>query len=139
MHNPQLTILFRAIALLQLAVAFLNLFLVPLLKWREDLLRAPLLLREVFQVHTWFISITLTLFAVLTFRFAPEFTSHRDSVATWLGAGIGMFWLIRAVLQVTYYSRSHWRGRLGLTAIHIALLLLYGGMAAVYLCASFNS
>jgi len=36
---------------------------------------------------------------------------------------------------VTYYSGSHWRGRLGRTASHITLLLLYSGFAAVYLFA----
>src|ERR1051325_8729655 len=138
MHSGQFAILLRTVALLQLAVALLNLFLVPLLKWREALLRAPLLLREVFQVHAWFISITLTLFAAITFRFAGEFALRGNPVANWLAAGIGMFWLIRAVLQIAYYSASHWRGQIGRTIIHIALLFTYGGMAAVYLCAAFK-
>src|SRR5439155_7033097 len=73
-----LTSLLKAIALLQLGVAVLNLFLVRLFNWRDDLLRVPLLLREVFQVHAWFISITLTVFAVMTWRFAQEFAGRAD-------------------------------------------------------------
>ncbi|PYM11690.1 MAG: hypothetical protein DME18_13345 [Verrucomicrobia bacterium] len=116
----------------QLAIALLNLFLVRLLGWKSDLERAPLLLREVFHVHAWFISITLTIFAVLTWRFADEFAAGANPASRWLAAGVGMFWGIRAALQVVYYSASHWRGRPGRRAIHVALLATYAGFAAIY-------
>jgi hypothetical protein len=132
-------IFLQAAAALQLGVALLNLFLVPLLKWKEELARTPLLLREVFQVHAWFISVTLTIFGLLTWRFAGEFATHANAVGVWLAASIGIFWAIRTVLQVAYYSSSHWRGQLGRTAIHIVLLFVYGGMAAIYLWAAFGT
>jgi hypothetical protein len=134
-----LLILLQTAATLQLGIAGLNLFLVPLLKWREDLARAPLLLREVFQVHAWFISVTLTIFGLLTWRFAGELATHTSGIAIWLAAGIGFFWAIRTILQVTYYCSSHWRGQFGRTIIHILLLFTYGGMAAIYLWAAFGT
>jgi len=124
---------------MQFFVAILNLFVVSLLKWREDLLRAPLLLREVFQVHAWFISITLTIFALLTWHFATDIAAHTNAIGNWLAAGIGTFWAIRTVLQGTYYSSSHWRGLIGRTLIHTLLLFIYGGLAAVYLWAAFGT
>jgi hypothetical protein len=119
----------------QLAIAILNLFLVRLLNWNEDVARLPLLMREVFHVHCWFISVTLALFGVMTWRFAAEMSMN--PACRWLAAGIGFFWALRTVLQTTYYSSSHWRGQTGRTAIHIMLLLIYGGFAAVYLTAAF--
>ena len=139
MKSSPLLIFLQAAAALQLSVALLNLFLVPLLKWKEDLARTPLLLREVFQVHAWFISVTLTIFGLLTWRFAGELASHANAIGVWLVAGIGIFWAIRTVLQVTYYSSSHWRGQTGRTVIHIVLLFVYGGMAAIYLWAAFGT
>jgi hypothetical protein len=139
MKTNSLSIFLQMTAALQLAVAVLNLFLVPLLKWKEDLARAPLLLREVFHVHAWFISVTLTIFGLLTWRFATDLVTHTNALGGWLAAGIGIFWAIRTILQVTYYSRSHWRGQLGRTVIHIALLFMYGGMAAIYLWAAFGT
>jgi hypothetical protein len=139
MNASSLGIFLKIAAALQLAVALLNLFLVPLLKWKEELARAPLLLREVFQVHVWFISITLAIFALLTWRFAADLAAHTNAIAGWLAAGIGIFWAIRTILQVTYYSSSHWRGQFGRTVIHIALLFMYGGMAAIYLLAASGS
>ena len=124
------------VAVMQLAIAMLNLFLVPLLNWKEELARMPLLLREVFQVHAWFISITLTIFGVMTCHFAESFVGCNNPLARWLAAAIGLFWLIRTVLQVTYYSGSHWRGQFGRTVLHAICLLLYGGFASVYLCSA---
>ena len=131
-------ILLEIIAGLQIGIAILNLFLVPLLKWKEELARMPLLLREVFQVHVWFISITLTIFGVLTLRFGQELAAPTAPLARWLLAAIGSFWLIRTVLQVSYYSHSHWRGNLSRTIVHVGCLLLYGGFAAVYLWNAFS-
>ena len=128
--------LLETIAMLQVAIAMLNLFLVPLLKWKEELARVPLLLREVFQVHAWFISITVAIFGIITCRFADELSTGSNPLGRWLAASIGLFWLIRTVLQVTYYSGSHWRGHFGRTVVHVGCLLLYGGFASVYLCSA---
>jgi hypothetical protein len=114
----------------------LNLFLVPLLKWQPELARMPLLLLEVFHVHAWFISITLTIFATLTFRFTSEMALGTNLVAVWLAGAMGIFWGIRTILQVTWYSSAHWRGQTTRTLIHIALLITYGGFAVVYLAAA---
>ena len=120
----------------QLAVAVVNLFLVRLLGWRADLERMPLLIREVFVVHAWFISVTLAIFGGLTMRFAPDFAAGSHEVFRWLAGGIGCFWALRALLQITYYSSSHWKGLLDRTIIHIVLLATYGGLAAAYLIAA---
>ena len=129
----KLSLLLQIVGALQLAIAVLNLFLVRLLHWQKDLSRMPLLLREVFQVHAWFISVTLTIFAAMTWRFAAEMAGHANPACQWLAAGIGLFWAVRIVLQVTYYSSSHWRGQPGRTLAHVALLIIYGGFASLYL------
>lgn len=139
MNASTVAIMLQSAAALQLGVALLNLFLVPLLKWKYALSQAPLLLREVFHVHAWFISISLTIFGLLTWRFARDLAVHTNALGGWLAAGIGIFWAIRTILQVTYYSSSHWRGQSGRTVIHIVLLFLYGGMATVYLFTAFGS
>src|SRR5437016_6876540 len=112
-HFLSLDLSLRAAALTQLAVAILNLFLVRIMKWKPDLDRAPLLIREVFRIHVVFISITLSIFAVLTWRFAHEIASATTPLATWLAGAIGFFWLVRSAMPWTHYSASHWRGNIG--------------------------
>ena len=127
----------RAAALTQFAVAILNLFLIRIMKWEPDLDRAPLLIREVFRIHVVFISITLAIFAVLTWRFAHEIASAASPLAIWFAVAIGLFWLARSAMQWLHYSASHWRGDALRTVIHWALFLGYGAMGTVYLTSAF--
>ena len=117
----------------QLSVTVLNLFLVRIMKWEEAVARMPQLVREVFHVHAWFISITLVIFGVVTLRFAGELAAGTNDLGRWLAAGIGLFWLIRWVMQFFFYSSSHWKGKRAETIVHIVLILLYGFFAGVYL------
>jgi uncharacterized membrane protein YidH (DUF202 family) len=127
----------RAAALAQFAVALLNLFLIRIMKWKPDLDRAPLLIREIFGVHVVFISITLSIFGALTLRFAQEIARAGSPLAIWLAVAIGLFWLVRSAMQWTHYSASHWQGHSLRTVIHWTLFLCYGAMATVYLAAAF--
>src|SRR2546421_10586398 len=99
----------RAAAFAQFAVAILNLFLIRIMQWKPDLDRAPLLIREVFRIHVVFISITLSIFAVLTWRFAQEIASATNSLAIWLAGGSGFFWFLRSGIPRAHFSASHWR------------------------------
>lgn len=115
----------------QLCLAVIGFNMVRLLGWREEVARMPLLVRQVFHVHTWFISLTVFIFAALTWRFAGEMSA--EPMGRWLAACIGIFWGVRAVLQVTYYRSSHWRGIPSRTLVHGILLVVYPGWAVLYL------
>ena len=119
-------------AVAQLGVAALNLGLVRLLQWKTSLRQLPLLMREVFQVHVWFISLTVAAFGVMTLRFAGSMAANEDPVTAWLAAIISIFWGLRVFIQLAYYSVSHWRRNNLRTAVHIFLLIMYGGMAVAY-------
>jgi hypothetical protein len=131
-----LELFLRLAAVAQLVVALLNLFLVRIMKWERDLVSAPLLIREVFQIHIYFISITLAIFGALTWRFAAEIATATEPICVWLAIGIGAFWAVRSVMQWSHYSAVHWRGDPLRTAIHWMLFLGYGAFAAVYFTAA---
>jgi len=130
MNATILTNALLAAAVGQTLIALLNFKLPDIMHWRPDLANLPLLLREVFHVHAWFISITLLLFATLTFRFAVELP--HSALGRWLCLGIAVFWGIRTVIQVAYYSSSHWRNGPAQLTCHVVLLLVYGGFTFVY-------
>jgi len=112
LNHISLDLLLRTAAVAQFAVAILNLFLVRIMKWKPDLERAPLLIREVFRIHVVFISITLSIFVA-----------------------IGLFWLVRSAMQWLHYSASHWHGNSLRTLIHWTLFVGYGAMAFIYFAA----
>jgi hypothetical protein len=127
----------RTAAVAQIGVAILNLFLIRIMKWNSDLERMPLLVREVFRIHCYFISITLAIFGVITWRFARDIASATNPIGIWLAIGIGLFWLIRSGMQWLHYSTIHWRGHRSRTIIHFLLFFGYGALATVYLAAAF--
>ena len=131
-----LELFLRLAALAQLGVAVLNLFLVRIMNWRRDLNTVPLLIREVFQIHIYFISITLAIFGAITWRFAGEIASAAHPICVWLAIGIGFFWAVRSLMQWTHYSAVHWRGDRLRTLIHWMLFVGYGAFAAVYFTAA---
>jgi len=135
--RTHLDLFLRAAAIGQFAVAVLNLWLIRIMKWKPDLERMPLLIREVFHIHCIFISLTLSIFAVLTWRFAKDIASAANPLCVWLAAGIGMFWLVRSLMQWSHYSSSHWRENSLRTAIHWTLFIGYGALASVYFTAAF--
>jgi hypothetical protein len=127
----------RAAALAQLAVAILNLSLIRIMKWKPDLERMPLLIREVFHIHCLFISLTLAIFGVITWRFAGDIASAANPLSVWIAVAIGIFWLARSSMQWLHYSPSHWRGDTPRTVIHFLLFFGYGALATVYFAAAF--
>jgi hypothetical protein len=132
----KLELLLRLAAVAQLGVVLLNLFLIRIMNWRPDLEAMPLLLREVFRIHVYFISITLAIFGAVTWQFAGDIASAAHPICVWLAIGIGVFWAIRSAMQWTHYSAVHWRGDRLRTVIHWMLFLGYGAFAAVYLTAA---
>jgi len=130
--------LLRLVALLQLGLAVLSLCLPRILNWKADIERMSLLVREVFEIHSWFIALTLVIWAVLTWQFAPEMVQHPTAMSRWLCGAIGIFWGIRCVLQWLHYSPAHWRGIPSRTVMHWTLFVGYAAWTAVYAAAAFN-
>jgi hypothetical protein len=122
---------------MQLLIAVLNLGLVRIMRWQKDLERMPLIVREVFAVHSLFISITVAAFGILTLRFAETIMLGGDEISQWLAGFIGLFWSVRAMIQWTGYSAGHWRGLPAQTAVHWALFCVYAVFGAIYLTFAF--
>jgi hypothetical protein len=133
-----LVILLKLAGCGQIMLAVLNLFLERLLGWKSAIAAMPLLIREVFQIHGWFISITCAMFGVITFRFAPAMATYEHEMMRWFAGGVGTFWGIRCIMQWTHYSAVHWKGILRETLIHWFLFLVYGAWAGLYFLAAFG-
>src|ERR1700675_4837511 len=102
--NALLLLLWLA-GLVQIAIAAANLFLPRELKYQENLERVAPIIRQIFVVHSVYIVGVLLLFAALTLGFASELASGHG-LGRSLAAGIAVFWLFRAPVQLLYYDAS---------------------------------
>ncbi len=119
--------------LIQVAIAFANVFLPKKLNYRGNLSRVAPIIRQVFVVHSVYIVGVVLLFAAVTFGFAGELASGRG-LGRFLAAAMALFWLCRAPVQLLYYDASLRRGnRAGDVAFTMAALFL----AATYGAAAF--
>jgi hypothetical protein len=129
--NALLLVLWLA-GLVQIAIASANVFLPRKLKYQENLDRVAPIIRQIFVVHSVYIVGVLLLFAALTLGFAPELASGHG-LGRFLAAGIAVFWLFRAPVQLLYYDASLRRknrlGDVALTAAAIFLTVAYGSAA----------
>ena len=116
-----LELFLRIIAVAQIGLAVLSFFLPRILKWEGDIARMSPLVRDVFVIHSWFISLTLLIWGVIT-----------SELARWVCGAIAVFWGIRCVLQWLHYSPSHWRGIPSRTVMHWTLFVGYALWAVVY-------
>jgi len=129
--NALLAILWLA-ALVQILIAASNFYLPRKLKYHENLERVAPIIRQIFVVHSVYIVGVLVLFAALTFGFAAELASGHG-LGRFLAAGICVFWLFRAPVQLLYYDASLRRtnrlGDIAFTAAAIFLTVAYGAAA----------
>jgi hypothetical protein len=129
--NALLVLLWLA-GFVQVLIAASNLFLPRKLEYQKNLERVAPIIRKIFVVHSVYIVGVLLLFAALTLGFASELASGKG-LGRFLAAGIAVFWLFRAPVQLLYYDASLRRtNRLGDIAFTTAALFLtvaYGAAA----------
>lgn len=113
------------------AIALLHIGFPRLFRWREQLAGLSLINRQLMQVHTFFIALTVLLMGLLCLSSAGEL------VATPLGRrvslGLALFWAARLAIQLFGYSSRLWRGRRLETALHLGATALWIWFSAVFL------
>jgi hypothetical protein len=102
------------------------------LGWRTDLARLTDFNRRFVWVAGGFIVLTYLGFGVLTLLLHDEML-RGDRSAVALAGFIGVFWLVRVVVDATAFRHAPWpAGRLFRLG-HVALVTLFGYFVVVYL------
>jgi hypothetical protein len=121
--------------LVQVAIAFANVFLPKKLDYHGNLSRVTPIIRQVFVVHSVYIVGVVLLFAAVTFGFAGELASGRG-LGRFLAAAMALFWLCRAPVQLIYYDaalrRANRAGDLAFTLAALFLTATYGAAALAH-------
>ena len=103
------------------------------LRVRERLAGVPNFVRQIFYVHWVYIIIVLGLFAALCFGFAPDLAGA-SALGRFLSGFMAAFWLLRILLQISYYDREIRRDNRVLDVLYLAslfMLVVILGMAAL--------
>ena len=99
-------------------------------QWKQKLAGLDALQRQIAQVHTFFIALTVLLMGALCIRSPQELSS--TPLGHTVLAGLAIFWGCRLVFQWLVYSPSLWRGRRFETFMHLLLSVLWVYLTAVF-------
>jgi len=103
------------------------------LGWKDDLAKLTAFNRKLMWVHGGFTVYTIIAFGVLSLVLHEEML-RGDRAALALASFIGVYWLLRIVVDFTYYSHRDWPAGLTFRIGHVLLTSLF-----VFLSTSFLS
>ena len=126
---------FKIIGALLMLLALVHVIFPRYFNWKKELGTLSLINRQVMQVHTFFIAFTVFLMGLLCF------TSGEELLSTPLGInitfGLGVFWLLRLLIQLFWYSPKLWRGKTFETIVHFGFTALWIYFATFFLAVTF--
>jgi hypothetical protein len=88
---------------IHLALVVVGVFLPAKLRFRENLEKVSPIIRQLFLVHSVYISTLLLVLGLLCFFFAPELAGG-SRLGTFLSGYMAIFWAIRVLIQLFYYD-----------------------------------
>lgn len=105
------------------------------LEWKKDLGKLTSFNRKLMWVHGGFAVYTILSFGLLTLLLHNEMLQGQRA-ATALAAFIGVYWLLRIVVDFTYYDHSDWPKGAGFVTGHVLLTSLFVFLCVTYLSVS---
>lgn len=99
-------------------------------QWSKELASLSLLNRQIMQVHTFFIALTVALMGLLCLTCAPDLIATR--LGNRIAFGLAVFWGLRLATQLAWYSPQLWRGKKFETGIHILFLIIWTSLTTLF-------
>jgi hypothetical protein len=98
--------------------------------WQKEMSSLSLLNKQMMYVHTFFIALIVLLMGILCL------SSAKELIETGLGKricfGLGLFWMIRLVIQFFGYSSKLWKGKTFETTVHIVFIFLWTYLSFIF-------
>jgi hypothetical protein len=102
------------------------------LRWKEDLAKLTLLNRKLMWVHGGFTVYTIIAFGAMSFALHEEML-RGDRAALALASFIGLYWLLRIIVDFAYYSHRDWPSGAAFRVGHALLTSLFVFLSSSYL------
>jgi hypothetical protein len=102
------------------------------LRWKADLAKLLPFNRKLFWTYGGYVVGTYLAFGILTLVLHGELL-RGDRAALGLATFIGLYWLVRLVLDATYYSHADWPAGRAFAAGHALLNCLFAALTLIYL------
>lgn len=102
------------------------------LRWKEDLAKLITFNRKLMWVHGGFAVYTIVAFGAMSLALHKEML-RGDRAALALACFIGCYWLLRIIVDFTYYSHQDWPSGAAFQIGHVLLTSLFVFLSGSYL------
>jgi hypothetical protein len=99
--------------------------------WKQELSSLSTINRQMMFVHTFFIAVVLLLMGILCLSSSQELV--KTPFGKRIALGMGIFWLLRLLVQFFWYSSTTWKGKKFETIIHIVFSILWTYMSFLFI------
>jgi hypothetical protein len=120
----------KIVGCLMIALAFVHIFFPRHFNWKQELKDLRLINRQMMWVHAFFIALVVLLMGLLCLTSSGELTG--SLLGRKLALGLGLFWMIRLIVQFFGYLPENWKGRRLETGIHVFLSFLWAYFSIVF-------
>ncbi len=121
----------RIVGLVMAWLVAVNLIVPARFHWREEMARLSLMNRQIFQVHSIFLVLTLALISALLLTSADTLLEPTRLSRAVL-AGLTIFWGLRMLMQWFFYSPELWRGHPFNTVAHGVFSMIWIYVTGVF-------
>jgi len=108
------------------------------LQWKDDLAKLTSFNRKLMWVHGGFAVYTIISFGALTLLFHGDMLAGRGA-GMGVTAFIGIYWLLRVIVDFTYYDHSDWPAGKSFVIGHALLTALFVFLVVTYLAVFLHS
>jgi hypothetical protein len=105
--------------------------------WSRELPKLDLINRQIFVVHTFFIAATVALMGLLCVSSAEELV--QTAFGRRIAGALAVFWFLRLLAQLFYYSPELWRGRRFESAVHVVFTIFWIYLVALFAWVGFGA
>lgn len=121
----------RVIGILLIILACVHVIFPRYFNWAKETSTMSLINRQMMYVHTLFIALTVFLMGLLCVTSATEIVT--TPLGRKIALGLGIFWIIRLLIQLFGYSSKLWKGKGFETIVHVAFTLFWIYMGIVFM------
>lgn len=113
----------KIIGVLLILLSFIHTIFPKYFHWDKELSLLSLINKQMMQVHTLFIALTLLLMGILCLTSANELAT--TTLGKRISLGLAIFWGARLFIQFFGYSIKLWKGKTFETTVHILFSILW--------------
>jgi hypothetical protein len=121
----------RLVGALLLGVAALGVAVHRHFRWGDEIQRLTLLTRQVFLIHSAFVTVVLAMLGAMLLTVAPALLAPGPLPRAVL-IGLIVMWSARLLAQWFFYDPSLWRGDRFRTFMHVLFSVLYAYFVATF-------